>query len=263
MRLEVLDNHVAVAASGDTHPLLFVHGAGCNAAVWQDSLQWFAGEGIPARAVSLRGHGKSEGIERLDDFGIMDYVEDVRQTASAMERPPVLVGHSMGGLVVQKVLEWWQGPGAILLASVPVGGMARDGLRMYARWPGHFTLALVRRSMLEIYRTDESTRWLLFSESSDPALVTEARRLLGEESWRAVVDMSLRVRPVPKNVSSPILVLGASEDKMVSPASNRRTAASYRTGIRIFDECGHMMMLEKPWPLIAETIRDWCLELSD
>ena len=262
MRLEVLDNRVASAAARNKHPLLLVHGAACSARVWRDMLEWYAGEGIAACAVSLRGHGGSDGIERLHEHGVMDYVEDVRQAAAAMERRPILVGHSMGGLVVQKLLESWEAPGAILLASSPVGGMARDGLRMFARWPGHFTSAVIRRSILEIYRTEESARWLLFSSTSDPALVAEARRLLGEESWRAILDLAVRVRPAPSNVSTPILVLAGSEDNMISPASNRRTAEAYGVEIRFFDNCGHMMMLEKTWPLVAEVIRDWCLDLQ-
>lgn len=262
MNLEVVDNHVTAAASRIEHPLLCIHGAACGAWVWRDMLEWFAGEGIAACALSLRGHGSSDGFDRLDEYGVMDYVEDVRQIVSAMEEP-ILLGHSMGGLVVQKLLESWEGPGAILLASSPVGGMARDGLRMYARWPVRFTSALVRRSILEIYGTKASTHWLLFSSTTDPTLVEEAQRLLGEESWRAILDMAGRVRPNPKNVSTPILVLAGSEDNMVSPSSNRRTAEAYAAEIRFFDHCGHMMMLESCWPLIAKAVGSWCLNLHD
>lgn len=257
MNLEILKNHVDSKAKQIESPLLLIHGAACGAWVWRDMLAWFGNEGIEASAVSLRGHGGSDGHQQLQQFRIADYVSDVRSVVSRMEKPPIVIGHSMGGLVVQKFLESWDSPGGILLASSPVGGMWVDGLRMSVRWPGRFARALARQNILEIYGTAESTRWLLFSQQTAPSLVAEARQKLEQESWRAILDMSGRIRPKPTSVRTPLFVIGGSADNMVSKASNRRTAGAYNADIEFIEECGHMMMLESAWPRVASAIKNW------
>ena len=257
---ELLTNRIAPERS--PFRILCVHGAGCGAWVWRGILEWFEQAGIPASALSLRGHGNSEGADRLHEFRITDYVEDVIDAVGASKPPPVLLGHSMGGLVVQKLLETRNFPGAVLLASTPVDGMLRDGLRMARRWPAQTLRSVLRRSLLELYDTDERARWFLFSDATDISLVREVREKMGEESWRAILDMAFLARPKPAMVKTPILVLAGSQDNMVSRASNARTAAAYNTETKFFDCCGHMMMLESVWPSVAEAIRDWCEELG-
>lgn len=90
-------------------PLLFVHGAHVGAWCWEEHfLPWFASRGFPAYAVSLRGHGASGGRERLNRFGLADYACDLAATVAAIGRAPVLIGHSMGGMVarMEKNMEW-------------------------------------------------------------------------------------------------------------------------------------------------------------
>jgi pimeloyl-ACP methyl ester carboxylesterase len=79
--------------------------------------------GYAAYAVSLSGHGGSPGRKQLDSFSILDYARDVASVVAALPAPPVLIGHSMGGFVVQKYLEEYQAPGAVLMCAVPPQGL--------------------------------------------------------------------------------------------------------------------------------------------
>ena len=109
-------------------PLLFVHGAYTAAWCWDEHfLPWFARAGYSSYAVSLSGHGNSRQRDSLDSYSINDYVDDLSQVISAMPAPPVLIGHSMGGIVVQKYLERAAVPGAVLMAWI-VGQVAVIGL---------------------------------------------------------------------------------------------------------------------------------------
>src|SRR3954469_9427392 len=102
--LEVIDK----GACSDAHPvpLLFVHGAWHGAWCWDEHfLDFFADKGYRALAVSLRGHGGSPTSRPLRSCSIADYVDDVRSVAEKLPTPPMVIGHSMGGLVVQKYLE--------------------------------------------------------------------------------------------------------------------------------------------------------------
>jgi pimeloyl-ACP methyl ester carboxylesterase len=102
--LEVIDK----GASSEVHstPLLFVHGAWHAAWCWNEHfLDFFADNGYRALAVSLRGHGNSPTPRPLRKCSITDYVGDVASIADSLSTRPVLIGHSMGGLITQKYLE--------------------------------------------------------------------------------------------------------------------------------------------------------------
>ncbi|MEZ5585420.1 MAG: alpha/beta fold hydrolase [Candidatus Competibacteraceae bacterium] len=116
MRLEIISRRPA--GSPKAVPLLFVHGAFVGAAVWDAHfLAYFAEHGYSAHAVSLRGHGGSAGHESLSWHSLADYVDDLRRTVAVLDAPPVLIGHSMGGMVVQKYLEMHAVPGLVLMVS--------------------------------------------------------------------------------------------------------------------------------------------------
>ena len=69
-------------------PLLFLHGAFAGAWCWDEHfLPWFAGHGYDAYALSFRGHGESVGAEQLDNYGISEYVEDLRAVLSDLPAP--------------------------------------------------------------------------------------------------------------------------------------------------------------------------------
>ena len=97
MKLEILrcqPNRSVV----DPPPILFVHGSYCAAWIWAEKfMPYFAEQGFSCAAVSLRGHGGSEGL--LSWASLADYVDDVTSAVAQMDSPPILVGHSMGGLV--------------------------------------------------------------------------------------------------------------------------------------------------------------------
>ena len=78
----------------------------------------------------------SEGHERLHTWRLADYVADLEKAVGTMPSPPVLIGHSMGGMVMQKYLENHAGiAGVVLMASVPPQGLLPTNLHMAMRHP--------------------------------------------------------------------------------------------------------------------------------
>jgi pimeloyl-ACP methyl ester carboxylesterase len=134
MNLEVITRQPA-SVSRST-PILFVHGAWHGAWCWDEHfLPYFAQHGYAVHAPSLRGHGQSAGGDRIKFHRIADYVADVARVAASLPTPPIIIGHSMGGLVVQKYLETHSPPAAVLLASVPPAGVLATTLRIATRRP--------------------------------------------------------------------------------------------------------------------------------
>jgi pimeloyl-ACP methyl ester carboxylesterase len=256
MKLEVI-SHEPKGFSRPT-PILFVHGAWHGAWCWEENfLPYFAGKGYPTHALSLRGHGKSDGPAHYSLMRIADYVADVALVVSQLPGKPVLVGHSMGGLVVQKYLEAQAVPAAVLLASVPVKGVFQTTLRILRRHPLAFLRANLTWSLYPIIGTAELAREAFFSADIPLDRLNRYFNLLQDESYLAFLDMMLINLPKPEKISTDLLILGAEDDSIFHPEEIEATAKAYNKRPEIFKGMAHDLMLENKWPVVADRIIEW------
>lgn len=253
---------IAKGAVTEDHPvpLVFVHGAWHGAWCWdQHFLDHFADLGYACRAPSLRGHGGSSGAQRLRWSRVGDYVDDLAAVVDQLPVPPVLIGHSMGGFVVQKYLERRRAAAAaVLVASVPPTGAAGATARIARHHPVQFVKANAMLKLAPLVATPELARHLFFSAAASPADVERYQRQMQDESYRAFLDMLVLDRVKTARVSRvPTLVLGAGDDAIISTAEVRRTATTYGTEAEFFAGTGHDMMLEPQWLPVASRIAEW------
>lgn len=239
-------------------PILFVHGAWHGAWCWEKNfMPYFAKNGYASYALSLRGHGDSEGPKRFRWIRISDYVADVAQVVGQLPEMPVMVGHSMGGLVVQKYLEEKAAPAAVLLASVPVKGVFRTTIRIARRHFLAFLKANVTWSLYPIIGKPELAREAFFSMDIPPDTLNDYFSLMQDEAYLAFLDMMLFNLPNPEKVSTELLILGADEDAIFHPDEIEATAAAYGKKPEIFKGMAHDMMLEVGWQAVADRIIRW------
>ncbi|MGB3332810.1 MAG: alpha/beta hydrolase [Mycobacterium sp.] len=254
--LEVIDK----GCVSDAHPvpLLFVHGAWHAAWCWDENfLGYFADLGYRALAVSFRGHGSSSNDKPLRTCSVEDYVQDVRSVADELPVPPVVIGHSMGGLIVQKYLESRPAPAGVLMASIPPQGNYGSSLRWLRNRPWHAIKMAVTGKSLPYINTPELAREKFFSDATPEHAVLEYAARLQEDSARVSVDCLMLNLPHPKRVSTPLLVLGAEVDGAHTCKEVRATASAYGTEAEFFPGMGHNMMLEPGWEAVAERIHNW------
>jgi non-heme chloroperoxidase len=254
--LEVL-SRTAKETSSSRPPILFVHGAYVGAWCWEEHfLDRFAQHGYDAHAVSLRGHGKSGGRERLDDFGLADYAQDVVRVVAQLPRPPVLIGHSMGALVVQKYLEGAEAPAAVLACPVPSFGLLASS----------FALAFTRPSLFAGLnavatggRASAETLGQAFFGGEPPAAMLErCHRRMQRESRRALLDMSGWGLPSFWPGKRPLtLVLGAEKDALIPASQAQATAGLLSAEYRLLPKLGHAIMLDDGWENAAAEILGW------
>ncbi|WP_420645150.1 alpha/beta hydrolase [Candidatus Leptofilum sp.] len=238
-------------------PLLFIHGAWHGAWCWDEYfLPYFAEQGYAVYAPSLRGHGQSEGRERLRWTAAADYVADVAETVAKLPQPPIIIGHSMGGYVVQKYLETTTLPGAILLASVPPQGVWRIALRSAWRFPKQFAKLNLKLSLYPLVETAELTKFHFFSQDMPQEQVNRYFTKLGDESYRGFLDMLLFNLPRPARVQTPMLVFGGQDDAIFSMNEVKATAHAYNTTPHFFP-MAHDMMLEAGWEQVAGKMLMW------
>ena len=228
-------------------PLLFVHGLGHGAWCWEGWMDAAASAGHPAYAVSLRGHGGSPG--RLRTARLRQYVEDVVATAASLPAPAVLVGHSMGGLVVQQALARYAAPAAVLVAPVPAHPAVASLVAIARRHPTD-ALRIVAGGSLPL-----RPEYLVHELDAGAADAVAAR--CGGES--ALVQYQLLMhRPAGKPLGSPpVLVLATPDDRLVPIAGVRATAARYGAEVREFPGMGHDLMLDARWREPLDALLAW------
>ena len=259
MKLEIISKHPTEPSFAT--PLLFVHGAWHGAWCWDAHfLDYFAGQGFTVHALSLRGHGDSEGRSNLRWTRIDDYVEDVAKAAVRLPSPPIVIGHSMGGLVVQKYLETHSAPAGVLLASVPPSGVLGTTLRLAMRHPLIFATVNLKLSLYPLVATPALARESFFSAGLSDHKVNAYWERLQDESFLGFLDMLAFNLPHPERVKTPMLVLGAEKDTVFTTDEVKATAKAYNTEADFFIGMAHDMMLEPMWKLVAERMVAWLRE---
>jgi pimeloyl-ACP methyl ester carboxylesterase len=242
-------------------PILFVHGAWHAAWCWENFLPYFADRGYAAYAVSLRGHGASAGRDGIRwHSAAHDYVADIAQVIETLPQPPILVGHSMGGYVVQKYLETHQAAAGVLLASVPVSGLSGFARRFGLRHPWTLLKSQLLLNSRLLIETAELAQEAFFSPNVSLAEIDRHFVRLQQESFRVELEATLLNLPQPKRVKTPMLVLAAANDRVFSVAEEQATARAYGTEAVVFPDMAHDMMLEANWQQVADRIFDWLQE---
>jgi pimeloyl-ACP methyl ester carboxylesterase len=256
MKLELISRYPAL----EQHPtpLLFIHGSLHGAWCWdQHFLGYFAHHGYASHAVNLRGHGNSEGRSRLRWTRIADFVEDVAQVARQLPLPPILIGHSMGGFIIQHYLENHAAPGAVLLSSPPPSGLLATAIRIARRRPLAFLKVTLTLSLWPTVAGPELAREAFFSADLPADQLLAYWRQMEDESYMAFLDMVALDLPKPDKVRTPLLVLGAARDNMIAPKEIEAAARAYHTHAQIIPDVPHSSMLDLHWESVAARILAW------
>lgn len=240
-------------------PLLFVHGVCHGAWCWANWQAWWAERGRSSFALSLRGHGASEGREGLNGFKLTDYAQDVERALGQIDEAVILVGHSMGGAVVQRAMQAKPKnlAAVVLLAAMPPNGMTRweslmlrldGGYQAFARLIGGDAL-----SEADVRRLPFFGRGVTMEEGRRyrELLQPESLNLMGE-----LATLSLEATPP---ADSPMLVIGSKDDRIIRATALRRTARHYACDLIVRFKGWHDLMLDPDWEDHAGAIEAWCV----
>jgi pimeloyl-ACP methyl ester carboxylesterase len=214
--------------------------------------------------LSLRGHGGSGGADTLFLAGLHDYETDVEHVAGTLRAPPVLIGHSMGAAIVERIVAKRPVRGAALLAPLPPAGLLPIATRLAASHPDYLVQmgAGVDPSHLSADVLN-ALRPFYFSADVPENVLARAVRHLGPESPRALFDLSLRLHwALPASDHRPMFVLGAEADLICTPDDVRATARHHNVEATILPGLAHLLMLEPEWERAAQPLERWLRTLD-
>ena len=231
---------------------------------------FFQDQGFVCHTPSYRFHDLPDGPERtkaLTGVSIADYVEDIASFLATLDQRPIVVGHSLGGLIAQLL----NGRGliragillnsSIISGTVPTTDLERALGKMFMSagpfWdlvPGQ-DFDLLSAYGLNTMPVDQQ------HEICD-RLETESGQVLFELFFW-LYDLNQVTKVDIDRASAPLLFLSGSEDKVVPPSTARSMADRYgplATFVQIDGRC-HYMQLETGWEELARISLDWLDDL--
>ncbi|MDH1264952.1 alpha/beta fold hydrolase [Pseudomonas sp. GD03944] len=197
----------------------------------------------------------------LSELGIAAIVEHYDRLIRRLQRPPLLIGHSLGGLIVQLLLDRGLGCAGIALAAVPPARfLPRPGL-LYRTLPLRLWGGWGR--VLHLPRDDfaRSTGHFLSHAEAGTLYDQQAVPTPARVFFDAALGIGTRV-DFANDRRAPLLLVSAGDDRIVPP---RLVAATYRrhqrsiaiTGIKRFANHSHWLINEPGWEVIADYTIDW------
>jgi len=247
--LTTKDGRFGYAAAGhpDAPPLVFLHGIGGAARGWRGQLERF-GDRYHAIAWDMPGYGGSASLAAMTIASLADALKDFLQQVGA--KNPVLVGHSIGGMIVQQFLvdEPRLARAVVLAQTSPAFGRS-DG-----DWQKTFIearLGPLDRGATMATLAPSLVRELV-GDDPDPAGLELARACMAsvpEATYRAAMLalLGFDLRGALKNIAVPTLVLSGSKDNN-APAPMMAKMATFIPGAQYVDleGTGHLANLERP-----------------
>ena len=251
----------------DSRTIVFVHGMFVTPGCWDGWVGFFEERGYrcfappwpfhdrpPAR---LRREHPNVDLARLTLADLVSYHE---QFVRALPEAPILIGHSMGGLLVQLLVQRGLGAAGIAIDSAPPMGVVTTKFSfLKSNFPVLNLFALRRPYLMSFqgfqYAFVGTLRPGQQVAAYDAHVVPESRRVgLGSLSRTARIDFS---RP-----HVPLLLIAGSEDRCIPASLNRRNYAKYRdagstTDFREFPGRTHFIIAQDGWEEVAGCALEW------
>jgi pimeloyl-ACP methyl ester carboxylesterase len=245
-------------------PILFVHGMAHAAWCWEKFfVPYFNEQGYDCYSMSLRAHGRSESYKNIRFYKIAEYVEDVQHALKTIGGEVILVCHSMGGFIAQKLVLLNVPIKAIVsLASVPANGMMNGSLKIAKEMPWRFIKGNLILSTSPFSDDATVTKKLVFTEDISDEILNYTADRLQEESYFAYLDMLFLALHKPKKTTIPMLFLHAEHDFIVNQNHLEKTASGFGADFKIVKDIAHDMMLDTNWKIAADETKNFLHKIS-
>jgi len=249
-------------------PVVMIHGAFCAGWAFESWCALFKSKGYDAYAPDLRHHGdEGEPPQELGQTSMLDYASDLEIFLDELDEEPILVGHSMGGLLAQMLAARRPVRALVLLApSAPWGVLPATPFEYASAQALYLAGDFWNRRLWP-------SHWIAAANALDNVPENERQAVLDRfvpesglatfETMHWALDLKRATQIDPRDVACPILCIAGARDRVNSPGTVRSVASRYRGRARYEEIAGHSHWLigEPGWEKIAALSLDWLDEV--
>jgi pimeloyl-ACP methyl ester carboxylesterase len=254
-------------------PVVFIHGLWLHATSWGPWQELFAELGY--EPIAPGWPGESDTVEasranpdRVANHGIDDVTEHYGKIIDDLPAPPILIGHSFGGLIAEKLLGEGYGAAAVAIDPAQIKGVLPLPLaQLRSSLPAlgnpanrHKAVSLTKKefrfgfgnALTEEESDDLFERWTIPSPAR-PLFEAAAANFSPHSPAKVKTENEDR---------GPLLLISGIEDHTVPDKVTRSTFKQYRdstavTELKQFEGRGHSLTIDKGWKEIANAVLDW------
>lgn len=222
--------------------------------MWDRYLSFFGTRGYHCYALNLRGNHGSRPVSELGKVSFSDHLTDVREVIDMLDKP-IVIGHSVGGLLVLKLAEQMELPAFVAIApAAPRGIVSLKTLRVFL--PYIWTMLRHRPFLLK--------KKAMFAADLNRLPPPEQASVYGQmvlAPGKQGVEIGILGIPIDaKRITGPILIITGTDDKLVPASVARIVARRYRADFREYAGHAHYIMREPGWEKVAADIARWLAE---
>ena len=254
-----------------TKHIVLIHGLFVNNTSWNEWKAYFEEKGYIVHTPANPGHEGTPSALRSDihpdltQTGFKDVVMNIVKLIDTLPEKPIVIGHSMAGLVVQKLIEMDKAVAGVSIDGAPPKNVLAPPSTLKIILPvvnpfkGNApylgTKEWYHKAFFNNYSKEESDR--LF----EAVAVPESRKI----AWDSVLKPFAKVNF--KKPHNPLLFIGGEKDNIFSSKFTKRIASSYKdknslVDYKEFSGRSHFIAGEEGWEEVAEYIQNWIERLS-
>jgi len=244
--------------------IFMIHGMWGGSWYWQNYMDYFKGHGYNCVATTLRHHDITPSDPppaALGRTSVLDYVDDLEKEIGALDEKPVLMGHSMGGLLAQILASRGLAKAVVLLAPAsPRGILAVHPSVVKSFWSmmtsGRFWTKPYRQTFNEavysmLHLMPPSDQKEIYGH-----FVYESGRAAGEIGFW-IFDGQKATAVDEDKVTCPVLLLSGAQDRITPAAVHRQVAKKYKADYKLYPDHAHWLVMEPGWQDVAAYAADW------
>jgi pimeloyl-ACP methyl ester carboxylesterase len=261
------------AAATNRTPLMLIHGAWLSSQSWENFSEYFSERGFAVSAPEWpRKHGGvaelREASDELEGLGLTEIVDHYEAQIRALAEPPILIGHSYGGLIVELLLDRGLGRAGVAMSPAPPKGIlvlpfstlkaGAPALAHPSKWHGVVPLTLEEFTygFVNTFSPEDA------ASAYEKYAVPETGQIFYEAGFA-----NFHLHPptevhFKKDERAPLLIVGAEKDHTVPASLSKKQYEKYedsdaQTDYIEFPDRPHLMMMAEGWEEIAAGIESW------